>query len=541
MKSNHSYPPTILDCTLRDGGYYNSWDFPPQLVDNYISAMKAAQIDVVELGFRLIEKTGYKGPFAYTSDDYLDKLTIPDELDIAVMINGSDLYTDLGLINTLKLLFPRHASDSRLNTVRCACHFHQIPSALLAASWLHEHGYKVCINLMNIADIKSSQIKTLLSKINNIPIDVLYIADSTGSLRPEKTIEIISILRTEWSGNIGIHTHDNLGLALENTLIAYAYGATWLDSTVTGMGRGPGNARTEELAIEAEMLRGRRTNMVPLISLINKVFKPMKNKYGWGTNAYYYLAGKYGIHPSYIQEMLVNSRYNDEDIFAVINHLRNEGGKKFSVDSIESALQFYSGEPIGTFDPKSQILERDILILGSGSSLILHSDAIESYILKSKPLVLALNTSSIISSSLIDLRIACHPVRLLADADTYSRLSQPLVTPVSMLPAYLRSELSNKCLLDYGLGVKSSTFEFYDTYCILPRPLVLAYALAFASSGKANQIFMAGFDGYDAGDPRNNEIEQMLSLFYQSNPSLSVMSITNTSYQNLASTSLYAL
>ena len=80
---------------------------------------------------------------------------------------------------------------------------------------------------------------------------------------------------------MGIHTHDNMGKALQNTLTAIEAGATWLDATVTGMGRGPGNARTEELAIEIAEMRGEPANLVPLLSLIRSYFQPLKNECGW--------------------------------------------------------------------------------------------------------------------------------------------------------------------------------------------------------------------------------------------------------------------
>src|SRR6056297_1662511 len=83
------------------------------------------------------------------------------------------------------------------------------------------------------------------------------------------------LLRQEWRGELGIHTHDNMGLALPNTLRAHAEGVEWLDATVTGMGRGPGNARTEELAIEVAALRQAAPNLVPLMTLIRKHFGPM--------------------------------------------------------------------------------------------------------------------------------------------------------------------------------------------------------------------------------------------------------------------------
>ena len=56
-----SLNPILLDCTLRDGGYYNSWDFPLSLINTYLSAMKSAEIDFAEIGFRLFENNGFKG------------------------------------------------------------------------------------------------------------------------------------------------------------------------------------------------------------------------------------------------------------------------------------------------------------------------------------------------------------------------------------------------------------------------------------------------------------------------------------------------
>ena len=80
--------------------------------------------------------------------------------------------------------------------------------------------------------------------------DVLYFADSLGNMREEDIIKTISLLRNNWFKDLGIHTHNNKGLALSNTLVALRNGVNWVDSTVRGMGRGAGNAETEILLSE---------------------------------------------------------------------------------------------------------------------------------------------------------------------------------------------------------------------------------------------------------------------------------------------------
>ena len=75
--------------------------------------------------------------------------------------------------------------------------------------------------------------------------DVLYFADSLGRMSEKEINEVILNIRKYWSGEIGIHAHDNLSKALSNSLYALKNGVTWVDSTISGMGRGPGNVKTE--------------------------------------------------------------------------------------------------------------------------------------------------------------------------------------------------------------------------------------------------------------------------------------------------------
>lgn len=501
--------------------------------------MAASGVDIVELGLRSLINKDFKGASAYTTDSYIRTLTIPSNLKVAVMINATEIVGDMPQEEALNKLFPADASNSPVDVVRIACHVHEFVKALPACNWLKERGYIVGFNLMQVADRSKQEVETLSLEASKYPIDALYFADSMGSMDPSQTTQIISWLRKHWQGAMGIHTHDNMGLALSNTLQAIKDGVTWLDATVTGMGRGPGNARTEELVIEAADMRKQAINMVPLMSVIRSYFQPLKNQCGWGSNPYYYLSGKYGIHPTYIQEMLGDSRYSEEDILAAIDHLKEEGGKKFSFNALDATRHFYQGDARGEWAPEGLIKGREVLILGAGPGVAEHKVAIESYIASKKPVVIALNTQSAVGQHLIDMRVACHPVRLLADCKAHTALPQPLVTPVSKLPTDVLESLDGKKLLDFGVTVQSNTFSFSVTSAVLPNSLVISYALALATSGKASRILLAGFDGYGADDPRTQEMQKVLEL-YKNSAALNVISITPTSY-SIPTLSVYAM
>ena len=532
-----------LDCTFRDGGYYNNWDFEPRLIKEYLHSMVAAKIDIVELGFRFIENIGFKGACAFSKDKFLKSFDIPKELMVSVMINASDILGDLGIEESLKVLFPEVSKNSPVNIVRIACHFHEVEKIMPATKWLSDKGYIVGVNLMQISDRSEKEIEDFCNFAKKYPIEVLYFADSLGSIKPNDVKKITKWFRNFWNKPIGIHTHDNMGLALQNTMVGIENGITWVDSTVTGMGRGPGNAKTEELVIELNEKNSKPINVVPLIDLIEDHFKPMKNKFGWGTNSFYFLSGKFGIHPTYIQEMLNNSSFSNEDILALIYHLKNNGGKKFQNKNLDSTKIFYSANPQGSWDPSSVLYKKDVLILGSGPSILNNKEAIESFIADSNPEVIALNTQDAIDSRFINLRIASHPVRILSDYRKHLKFNQPLVIPFSMLPDETKIAYENKEIFDFGLNISSKGFEFYKSHCVLPNSLVLGYALAIIESGKANNIYMAGFDGYDFGDHRNDEIESLINAYRDSikDKNKEITMITPTKLKNIKLKSIHGI
>ncbi|MDT0575726.1 aldolase catalytic domain-containing protein [Croceicoccus sp. F390] len=532
---------TILDCTLRDGGYYNDWDFDPELIAAYLDAMHAAKVDVVELGQRFLGNAGFKGPCAYTTDEFLATLNLHGDLRIAVMVNGADLLHGSDVSAALAQLFPQTRSCSAVDLVRIACHVHEVEDVLPASLWLQDAGFKTGINLMQIADRSRDEVVQIARQVARHPVDVLYFADSMGSMTPDHTARVVGWLREAWHGPIGIHTHDNMGLALQNSLRALDAGASWVDATVTGMGRGPGNARTEELVIELNDREERGADLVPLLSLIRRHLQPMKARYGWGTNPFYYLSGKYGIHPSYVQEMAADSRFDEEDFLAVIEDLRARGAKKYSATSLAAARNFFRGEPGGSWHPADLMAGREVMIIGSGPGVVRHRDAISSYIRRKEPVVLALNTQSPVAEDLVTLRVASHPVRLLADAAQHCHLPQPLVTPASMLPPRLHEAFAGKDLLDFGVAIEDGRFAFGDTCCTIPNALVISYALAVAGSGGAQRILLAGFDGYQSGDRRNAEMDATLDLFCASGEAPPVHAVTPTTYRGVEAMSIYGM
>jgi len=540
MPLTNKNKPKLIDCTLRDGGYYTDWDFSHDLISKYLRAMHDVSVDYVELGFRSFADVGFKGGCAYTRDEFIRHLDIPSDLKIGVMVNAGELLDHPDGINSaLSALFV-YENKSPVTLVRVAFHPAEIDGSLKICAWLKERGYTVGLNIMQIASCTAEEIKDIASQASSLPIDVLYFADSLGQMTQDDVSIIVDNLRKGWKGEIGIHAHDNMGMALANTLQAINDDVLWVDSTITGMGRGPGNTKTELLILELENYRKQPVNFASLLSVIEEYFKPLQSKFEWGTNFYYYLAGKYGIHPTYVQEMIKDPKYQQEDILTIIDYLRENGGKKFRLDALESGRYFYDSQSVGSWIPSALMAAQDVLIIGPGPGAVAHKKAIEDYIRAKKPVVLALNTVSVIEESLVSARVVCHPIRLLADHHQLSGLSQPLITPSSVLPEYVRNKFSGKELYDFGISITPNTFVFNESNCIVPTTLVAIYAFAVATSGKANRILLAGFDGYSSDDSRRKEMDEYLEIF-QEQPNVPELIAITPSLYRLHQASVYAL
>ena len=184
--------------------------------------------------------------------------------------------------------------------------------------------------------------------------------------------------------------------ALINGVAAFENGINWIDSTVTGMGRGAGNIQTEFALMQFSKNLSKNSDISLLLKLIEKRFAPMKNKYKWGTNPYYYLAGQYRIHPTFIQSMLNDLKLEPAEMLSAIDNLKEGEGKNFNRNLIETGNKIYKGKTRGTWKPLNLIKGKDVLIIGSGPSSSKHAKAIENFIKKNKPFVIALNTEKTI-------------------------------------------------------------------------------------------------------------------------------------------------
>tara|TARA_B100001063_G_scaffold91837_1_gene85472 strand:- start:5062 stop:6717 length:1656 start_codon:yes stop_codon:yes gene_type:complete len=538
---NHGEKMKVLDCTLRDGGYYNNWDFEPPVVEAYLHAVAEANIDYVELGLRNFPKQGFLGAYAYTTEAHLNSLDLPNGPTYGVMVDAKTiLESGFSVEDAVNKLFVP-ASESKIDLVRIAAHFHEVEKSGPIVKKLKALGYMVGYNLMQaggkpddvIAD-KARQAKEWGS------LDSLYFADSLGNMDGEEVTRIVTALRTQWDGPLGIHTHDNMGKGLDNTLTAKELGVTWLDTTVTGMGRGAGNTQTERLLAILES--SGQYNAKPVYELVIRHFEPMQKKYGWGSNLLYFLGAQNDVHPTYIQNLLSNTHYGTDEIVGAIDYLSKlESTTSYNGAILNTALSFNesSKEVSGSLATAGLFSDKNVLIVANGPSANKYANAIKLYIEQFNPVVISININESLPAEMINYYIISHNSKFLADAQRYQALNKPIILPIHRFSDEELALMKNLELLDYGLEVKAGELSSNKTYAVVPTDITTAYVLAMLMESQPKSIKSVGFDGYDKSDPRQQEMINILDLYNKNESSIEVVSLTPTTYP-LAKGSIYA-
>ena len=113
----------ILDCTLRDGGYYNKWEFDRDLVNDYLNAVAHAGVSYVELGLRQFKNSEYFGPHAFSTHQYINRLSLPEGPIYGVMIDAKTVLSEkLNNEECIDALF-KDSKDEEISLVSIAAHF----------------------------------------------------------------------------------------------------------------------------------------------------------------------------------------------------------------------------------------------------------------------------------------------------------------------------------------------------------------------------------------------------------------------------------
>ncbi|PYY28551.1 aldolase catalytic domain-containing protein [Paenibacillus illinoisensis] len=287
MKTNHC---KIVDCTIRDGGLVNNWDFSVDFVQQLYAGLNEAGVDYMEIGYKnspkLLKGAEEAGPWRFLNDDFLRKV-IPQKGNTKL-----SALVDVGRVDENDIL-PR--SESMLDLIRVACYSKDVDKALALVQIFHDRGYETTLNIMALSNVMENELLEAFELIKESSVDVVYIVDSYGSLDHNDVKYLVEKFKTHLPNKrLGVHTHNNMQLAFSNTLVAAELGVELLDASVYGMGRAAGNCPTELLVAH---LKGTKYNLRPVLGVLEQLMVPLREKEEWGYILPYMITGALDEHP----------------------------------------------------------------------------------------------------------------------------------------------------------------------------------------------------------------------------------------------------
>lgn len=515
---------------MRDGGYYNDWDFSDKFVRDYLATVRSIDVEYVELGFRFLRSSTHKGPWAYSPENKIKEFELPASAKFGVMINASE-FDEEASSRELRRMFE---TDNSISFVRIATHYEDLHLATIQASTLRQFGLEVGVNLMQASERSLEDISSFADAVLACEADFVYLADSLGAMSDLEVSTLVKHLSGLVDIPIGIHAHDNKGKAAQNSIAALESGATLVDGTILGMGRGAGNAKTEDLILELQEKRSSKLEIKQIVTLgefLKEHMEPLIQKYRWGGSLPYRLAATWGIHPTFVQEML-DENAKPDTVFQTLFNLKDRDSSRYNPQLLqlqedEESKNSYSSKMIISANFRSQI-GKDVFIIGPGLNKDDQSSQIVRLALDRNGCMLKLNDTPFETPSYLpSFRVAAHGLRLNSLGKEFWESADEKIIPALPQNKNIRH--------DEKISIIPKMFEdgFVGSgeHCVIvPNDLTLSFALAVSCFLGAESIFLAGIEGYEGSDPRNSEIARTLDIFESSQPTIKLISFSQSKF-----------
>jgi 4-hydroxy 2-oxovalerate aldolase len=512
---------TILDCTLRDGGYYTKWDFNKDLVDQYINTVSNLPIDYVEIGYRSPVKKEYYGEYFYlpTSTIVRIRKKLNKNKKIAVMINTKDCRDEKHLEELLL------DCNGLVDMVRFAVSPNSIIHAVRLGKKAKELGFELALNIMYLSKSSVEELEGFVNQIiEEIPsIDFIYFVDSFGACFPNEIREKFEKSAERFPDiKFGFHGHDNIQLAYANTIVSMESGARIVDSTITGMGRGAGNLSTELICSHFNSKNNFTFDYTDLVDLVER-FTTLKNEYSWGTSLPYMISGLEQLPQGEIMNLVSMKRYSTNSI----------------IKMIKKNTTYTTNEQIN----KSQVLTKDnlsgnldlVVLIGGGNTVSQHAHALVELGQKFNTLFIHSSLKNYKYTNIPGFNnLVCLP------GDEYKKIDgmDAGETQYALSPKVNISQLIGKGNV-YYLGETDIDKLFDESNTVEDAPLLMALKAARHSS--AQNYFLIGFDGYGDDNIAHKMLrEENQIIIDKYNQYNDLISLTETKY-SLKVKSLYGL
>ena len=475
----------LLDCTLRDGAYITDSRFGTPVIKGIIKKMQDARAEIIECGW--LKDTPHEEGSAY--------FHVPGDME-PYLIDRSDNTTYVVMIDWDRYdtkALPKYDGKS-ITAVRVVFPRGKAKEGFAVGQKIRDKGYQVFFQAANTLSYSKEDLEELAMLANEFKPVALSVVDTFGAMFFDDLERIVKLLDAKLDPNIklGFHSHNNQQLSFALTmrfveLLTDSERGVIVDASLSGMGRGAGNATTELVASYLNRKHHGNYDMDAILDAIDMYIDGFREKYSWGYSTPYFIAGMYQCHVNNVAYLKKNHRTNARDMRNVFSMLSEEERRHYDYDLLESKYMENQNRLIDDEEIKKKLKgimkERTVLLIAPGKSIDTEEKKIKAFIDKEKPLVIGVN--AINEKYEYDYLFFVNKVRYSYAQEAYAAKFKK--TRKLLLSNIKTEAADDECVLNFNYAIKRG-WEHFDNAVIC--------ALRLFDKLGAQNIALAGFDGF---------------------------------------------
>ena len=493
----------ILDCTLRDGGYINDFNFGKEAIQSIVQKLSGAGIDIIECGFLRsgaadVDKSLF-GSVEMVKDIIGEKH--PSSMYVAMLQYGAMGIDEIS-----------SCDGTSIDGIRLTFHEHEIEPSVVLGKQLMEKGYKVFMQPVGTMAYTDEELLNLIKRINEMMPFAFYMVDTLGTMYRNDLRRMFYLVDHNLQKRIlvGFHSHNNLQMSFANAQELIQMSSTRqiiVDASVYGMGRGAGNLNTELL------VRFINTNMeltydeLPILEILDDYIRPLRREYQWGYDGAYYAAAAAGCHPNYARFLMNRQTLQIRDIHAILESLEESKRHLFDKDYIAERYEHYMSHHVEDEAVRKvvaeKILSSKVLVIAPGKSVKRYREKVLEYIAAEKPYVVSVNF--VPDRIPVNLTFVSNMKRFRSVKELMDGVSDKKVIVTSNIA--VETEYDNLMIADFS-SYLSEDAAISDNAGIM--------CINFLKKCGAGEVLLAGFDGFSL-DWRENYYESSMAFDIESN------------------------
>lgn len=383
----------LLDCTLRDGGYVNDWNFGHSVIVSTYKRLDDAGVEFIEVGFlderRPFDLNRTISPNTQGFNEIFKGVEKKHAIPVAMIDFGT-----CGIDNI------QNSCDTFIEGIRVIFKKEKIKDALPFCKAIKEKGYKLFIQAISITSYSDVEMLNYVKDINDIEPYAFSIVDTYGLLDDRLLKNYFYLIDKNLSPRIkiGYHAHNNFQLAFSNSMIFLALETNRdivVDSTVYGMGKSAGNTATELIALHMNERYGCKYNINQVLEIFDTDLMPIYERNFWGYKYNFYISARHKCHPNYVTYLLNKKTLSITSINDILCKIQESKKLYYDEPLIESLYIQYQSSIIDDSSSieniKKELNGKTILLLGPGTSLIKEKEYLGEFININNPAIIAVN------------------------------------------------------------------------------------------------------------------------------------------------------